>query len=115
MRRLPLLDVIKPGAATGRLVVRVGAEEDAALALRSTRGTTFWPHRHAARVQHMEQQQSRLRLAFGGRFEACPCVHARQVKVVPKIRDEEATGYRKCRLISWAYLRPRVSLFSEIH
>jgi len=32
----------------------------------------------------LEQQQSRLRLAFGGRFEGCLCVHGRQFVVVPK-------------------------------
>jgi hypothetical protein len=35
-------------------------------------------------VQHLEQQQSRLRQAFGGRFEGCLCVHGRQFIVPPK-------------------------------
>jgi hypothetical protein len=50
----------------------------------ATRATTFWPHRQAATVQHLEQQPSRLRIVFSDRFEACPCVHGRQLIVVPK-------------------------------
>jgi hypothetical protein len=50
----------------------------------AARATTFWPHRQAATVQHLKQQQSRLRPAFRGQIERCLRVHGRRFAVVPK-------------------------------